>query len=250
MEYNLDIIPMTFLTHAADILGDTEHGLSGGNIAKACTAYAIDFDVNIPYSHSVAGAANKRSALLYNLRRFKPSQQYKIIKELCEHPNLPSPVPDKVNNLKIQLIARYGSQFGSVSSETLNLPLIEETKHWLDKYQESYKLYDSALTKFNNNIFERNLLDDLRLSLELLLKNIFSNTKSLENQLSDIGLFISQNGGSKEFTNMFRILVDYYSKYQNTFIKHNDLVIEEEIEFIFEMTSSFMKHLVKMKIRG
>ena len=49
---------------------------------------------------------------------------------------------------------------------------------------------------------------------------------------------------------MFRILVGYYSKYQNTFVKHNDLVIEEEIEFIFEMTSSFMKHLVKMKIRG
>ncbi len=250
MEHNLDIIPMTLLTHAADILGDTEHGLSGGNIVKACTAYAIDFDVNIPYSSSVAGAPNKRTALLDNLRRFEPSQQYKIIKELCEHPNLPSPVSDKVNNLKIQLIARYGSQFGAASSETLNLPLIEDTKHWLDKYQASYNLYDSALTKFNNNVFERNLLDDLRLSLELLIKNILSNGKSLEKQLSDIGSFINTNGGSKEFTNMFRILVDYYSKYQNTFIKHNDLVIEEEIEFIFEMTSSFMKHLVKMKIRS
>jgi hypothetical protein len=246
----LNIIPTTFLTHAADILGETDIGLSGGNIAKACTAYAIDFDVNIPYSSSVAGAPNKRTALLDNLRRFSPSQQYKIIRELCEHPKLPNPVPDQVNNLKIQLIARYGSLFGAVSSETLNLALIEETKHWLEKYATSYKLYDSALMKFNNNVFERNLLDDLRLSLELLLKELFSNGKSLENQLSDIGTFISSNGGSKEFSNMFRTLVDYYSKYQNTFIKHNDLVVEEEVEFIFEMTSSFMKHLVKMKIKG
>lgn len=246
----MSIIPTTFLTHAADILGDTNYGLSGGTIAKACTAYAIDYDVNIPYSSSVVGAPNKRTALLDNLRRFTPPQQYKIIRELCEHPGLTSPINDSINNLKIQLIARYGGDFGNSSPETLNLSLIEDTKHWLEGYAQSYKLYESALTKFNNNIFERNLLDDLRLSLELLLKEIFSNVKSLENQLSEIGSFISSNGGSKEFTNMFRILVDYYSKYQNTFIKHNDLVIEEEIEFTFEMTSSFMKHLVKMKMSG
>lgn len=108
---------------------------------------------------------------------------------------------------------------------------------------------DSALTKFNNNLFERNLLDGLRLSLELLVKTIFQNEKSLENQMSQIGTFISSNGGSKQFSNMFSTLVNYYTKYQNLFVKHNDAVIEEEIEFIFEMTSSFMKHLVKMHIK-
>lgn len=78
---------------------------------------------------------------------------------------------------------------------------------------------------------------------------IFQNNKSLENQVTQIGAFINSTGGSKEFSNMFRTLVDYYSKYQNSFVKHNDAVIEEEVEFIFEMTSSFMKHLVKMKIK-
>lgn len=148
------------------------------------------------------------------------------------------------------MIARYGQQFGSVSSETLNLTLVEDVKHWLSEYPDSLKLYESALTKFNNNVFERNLLDDLRLSLELLLKSIFNNSKSFENQIPQIGTFINANGGSKEFSNMFRVLVEYYSKYQNSFIKHNDAVIEEEIEFIFEMTSSFMKHLVKIQIRA
>lgn len=251
MEYHLlSFIPNTFLKHAADILGDTSYGLSGGTIAKAFTVYALDFNVDIPYSMSVAGAPNKRTALLENLRQFSSKQQYQIIRELCEHPSLCKPTPDEINNLKIQLIARYGGLFGSASSETINLSLIEDTKHWLDEYQASYKLYESALSKFNNKIFERNLLDDLRLSLELLLKDIFQNGKSLENQIADIGSFVSQNGGSKEFSNMFRTLVDYFSKYQNTFVKHNDAVIEEEIEFIFEMTSSFMKHLVKMRIRG
>jgi hypothetical protein len=239
-----------FLTHASDVLGDTSEGLSGSNIVKAFTGYAFDYNVDIPYSSYPFDAPNKRTALLENLRRFKPEQQYKIILELCDHPKLPQPISDNISNLKIQLIARYASEFGSVSSETLNLSLIEDVKHWLSSYPESKKLYDSALTKFNNNIFERNLLDDLRLSLELLLKSIFSNGKSLENQISEIGGFINSNGGSKHFSNMFRMLVDYYSKYQNSFVKHSDAVIEEEVEFVFEMSSSFMKHLVKMKIKG
>lgn len=242
-------IPNTFLTYASDILGETTNGLSGSNIVKTFTSYAIDYDVDIPYSNIPLDAPNKRTALLDNLRCFQPEQQYKIIRELCEHQNLPQPISDSINNLKIQLIARYGAQFGSVSSETLNLSLIEDVKHWLSDFENSHKLYESALSKFYKNIFERNLLDDLRLSLELLLKEIFENGKSLENQIPYLGKFISLNGGSKEFSNMFRILVDYYSKYQNTFIKHNDAVIEEEIEFIFEMTSSFMKHLVKLKLK-
>ena len=45
---------------------------------------------------------------------------------------------------------------------------------------------------------------------------------------------------------MFQKLVDYYSKYQNSYVKHDDKVIEEEIEFMFELTSSFMKHLIRI----
>ncbi len=45
---------------------------------------------------------------------------------------------------------------------------------------------------------------------------------------------------------MFVKLVDYYSKYQNSYVKHDDAVIEPEIEFIFEITSSFMKHLIRL----
>lgn len=245
-----NIIPNTFLTYASDILGETDNGLSGSNIVKAFTAYAIDFKIDyIPYSSYPFQAPNKRTALLDNLKRFNPECQYRIIRELCEHPKLPQPISNNINNLKIQLIARYGKMFGTVSSEILNLSLVEDVRHWLSDYSQSADLYESALTKFNNKIFERNLLDDLRLSLELLLKSIFNNYKSLENQLSQIGSFISNNGGSKQFTNMFKTLVDYYSKYQNTFVKHNDAVVEEEVEFTFEMTSSFMKHLVKMKIK-
>lgn len=246
----MENIPSAFLTRASDVLGDTDNGLSGSNIVKAFTAYSFEYDVDIPHSSYPFDSPNKRTALLDNLKCFDSAQQYRIINELCEHPKLPEQKTNDISNLKIQLIAKFGAMFGFVSSETLNLSLVDDVKHWLSNYSSSEKLYESALTKFNNNMFERNLLDDLRLSLELLLKEIFDNNKSLENQICKIGSFINSNGGSKHFSNMFQVLVDYYTKYQNVFVKHNDAVIEEEVEFIFEMTSSFMKHLVKMKTKG
>ena len=81
--------------------------------------------------------------------------------------------------------------------------------------------------------------------------NKFSRTpKSLENQVSPIGAFLGAKGGSPELRNMFMKLLDYYTKYQNTYVKHNDAVIEEEIEIVFELTSSFIKHLVRLHERA
>jgi len=108
------------------------------------------------------------------------------------------------------------------------------------------KLFKVALTKLENKIFTRNILDDLRLSLELLLKAVLKNGKSLENQIDSLGRHLKNKGCSKELINMFLKLVEYYSKYQNSYVKHDDGVIEEEIEFIFEITSSFMKHIVRL----
>ena len=80
-------------------------------------------------------------------------------------------------------------------------------------------------------------------------KKIISNEKSLENQLSALGEYIQNKNGSKELGNMFQKLVEYYSKYNNTYVKHNDNIIEEEVEFVFELTSSFMKHFVRISNR-
>jgi len=242
--FDLNTIPSTFITHAANVLGETSGGLSGPEIIRYCTDYAVDFNFNIPHPEYPFGAINKRTALKENLSAFSPQQQYKIIKELCELERFKR--NQNAKDLKIKLISRY-SQFAEMNAESeINESLIEETIHWLQEYPDSLRLYQEALTKFQNGVFTRNLLDDLRLSLELLLKAIFNNNKSLENQISALGDHLKTKSGSKELTNMFVKLVDYYCKYQNSYVKHDDAVIEEEIEFIFEITSSFMKHIVRL----
>jgi len=237
-------IDNTFITHAASILGDTHNGLKGQEILDKTSLYAFEFDVQLPHSEYPFGMINKRTALKENIEAFTPSQQYKIIKELCELEKFEDYSDAK--NLKIKLLTRYSHLADGPDKATVNEILIEETTHWLADYPQALKLYESALTQFENDVFERNTLDDLRLSLELLLHKIFDNNKTLENQIPNLGKHLKNKGASTELRNMFVTLINYYTHYQNSYVKHDDAVIEEEIEFVFEITSSFMKHIVKL----
>ena len=114
-----------------------------------------------------------------------------------------------------KLQARLGQNFvidNRTGAEGISDTLIEDTRYWLDGCPAALTLYNDAIGKFRANVFQRNLLDDLRLSLELLLRHVFQNQRSLENQLSALGTFLSVRGGSREFTNMFSKLVEYYSR--------------------------------------
>ncbi len=238
------MIPIAFITKACAILGDTNSGLSGSKIVDHLCGYAADFGVDIPYTGYPFPntVPNKRAALKKNLLRFSPEQQIYIINELCQLDDFED--NESVRNLRVQLLNRYGHLLGKQTTK-LNADLIEETKHWLNDYPDAMKLYNAALGKYESQAYSRNLLDDLRLSLEKLLQAILGNNKSLENQISNLGNYIEKRGGSKELCNMLVKLFDYYSKYQNTYVKHNDAVIEDEIEIIFELTCSFMRFIVR-----
>ena len=130
-----------------------------------------------------------------------------------------------------------------------NNELIKETKHWLENYPESLKHYNLALDKFENNIFERNTLDDMRFAFELLLKQLLNNSVSLEKQISNIGTLLKRSNVSSELINMLDKIINYYTKFQNNNVKHsfNENLNKNEIEFIIELTSTIMKFLIKVK---
>lgn len=247
----LEDMPATFVTYAADILGDTSRGLSGPQIIKITAAHAVDCDARLPhptYPFSKLGI-NKRTALYENLMAFPSKERYKIIKEMCDHSTIHTQQKKEALKLKVKLFTKYGHLDDEGGSEGINETLVQQTRHWLEPYPDALQPFNAALQKQVQNVFLRNLLDDLRLALEKLLQAIFNNGKSLENQLPLLGPFLKRKGGSPELTNMFQKLLDYYSKYQNSYVKHNDAVIEEEIEFTFEITASFMKHLVRLNSR-
>lgn len=234
-------ISNVFLTFASDILAETQNGLTASEIGKYFSAKSLDYNVDIPhYKPPFVDVANKRTAFLENLQKFNSDQQFEIINELIEklyH-------LDSVKDLKNKLYSQYPDYIPQELS-ILKSDLVKETQHWLQPFKKAFELYNSALSKFEQAAYQRNLIDDLRLALELLLKELLQNDKPLEKQIADVGAYQKAKGISSETTNMFNTLLDYYSKYQNKYVKHDDNVNEKEIEFIIDLTSTFMKFVTK-----
>ena len=141
-------IPAHFVQYAANILGDTYNGLSGLNIVKATTAHAVEYDVKIPHSSYPFEAPNKRTALYENLMVLSGPQQYRTIKELCDHHSFTSEPSKERKKLRVRLVTRYGHLAPQSESSEISETLIEETRHWLDGYPEALALYNDALEKY------------------------------------------------------------------------------------------------------
>ena len=244
-----DKITTAFLQHAAKSLttniNEGGGGLSGSKVVELTTAYAYDFGIGVKYARYPNDAPNKRSMLLDNLAAFEPKQQYQIIRELCDRADPMGERPEIVK-LKTKLLIEFSECADQDQFTDMHRTLLVETRHWLVDHPESQKLFNEALQKHDHGVFRRNTLDDLRLALELLLHSLLGNAKSLENQIPAIGTFVRDRGGSPELANMFQKLVDYFTKYENTYVKHDDAVIVAEVEFVFELTSSFMKHFIRL----
>lgn len=234
-------ISNVFLTYASDILADTNTGLTSTEIGKYFSAKSLDYNVDIPFHKPpFTDVPNKRTAFLENLKCFNAEQQFEIINETIERlQHL-----DGVKDLRNKFYSQYPEYIPN-GQNILTTELVKETQHWLSAYEKPFELYNSALDKLNKNLYQRNLVDDLRLSLELLLKEILNNNKPLEKQIGDVGQFQQAKGISPETTNMFNTLLDYYGKYQNKYAKHDDNVNAKEIEFIIDLTSTFMKFITK-----
>ena len=240
-------ISSAFLSQASNIIGDTNTGLAGSVIADICTAFAVDCDADIPYGtypfHPEPG--NKRTALRKNIEKFSPEQQYTLLMRLCDHPHLGD--NQEIRKLKAQIYTRYRHLASNDDSHEINLELVEETRHWLSRFEAAYKVFEDGISKYKSDVLQRNLLDDFRLSLELLCMQLLRNDKSLENQAGPLGEFIKDHGGSKEVQNMFHKVLDYYTKYQNQYVKHSDSVADVEITFVVELTCAMMKYLLQIE---
>lgn len=135
-------LPDVFVSHAADVLAETRTGLSGAQIIKYCSAYAVDFGVDIPITSPNFGQMNpiipnKRTALHKNLSAFNSQQQFVIIKELSELPLFESN-PDAIE-LRKMLFERYASYSAT--------PIFEQ-----NKAPTGWARVDRSIEEMNNRL--------------------------------------------------------------------------------------------------
>jgi len=243
LETNItNMIKPAFLIYASDILADTNNGYSWNQIIKYFVAKSVEYNVDVPFSDikfpNDGSIPNKRTGFAKNLKAFSPEQQYEIIEELATQ----KPEYEKT----LELLARLRDQYGGLvaPAKHANNVNIQKAQGLLHKFPEAEHSYNSALEKIAKGIYERNALDDLRLSLELLIKGILGNGKSLENQRPFITDFFKNKGVTPEIANLFWQLIDHYTKYQNNNVKHNDKVNPDDVDLILQLTTAFVNRII------
>jgi len=127
----------------------------------------------------------------------------------------------------------------------VELTNINETTELLKKFPKPYELYCEATRKVNDRSMYRNSLDDLRLAIELLLKKILNNNKSLENQKSELGKFLKDKKITIEIRSTFITILDYYTKCHNHNVKHDNTVEETDIKLMFNLSTEFIRYLLE-----
>ena len=150
-------------------------------------------------------------------------------------------VPLEVKQTKTDVL------FYPAGAKLLDEKLVNDNLDWLTGYPKSYESFRGALQEFGTIGKERDVVDKLRLSLELLIRDILQNKKSLENQEKEIGNYLKTKNISVEISNMFWRILDYYNKYQNNKAKHENNTPSDEVEFILYLTGTFMRFLLTTK---
>lgn len=151
----------------------------------------------------------------------------------------------KLCNIKAKILNDSGSyDIYPSDTEFLDKPLIIDVLNWLNDFPDVKKNFSKALKTERTNNNYRNIVDDLRLSLELFLKKILNNNKALEKQKSYIGDYFKNNDVSTEISNMYIVLIDYYAKYNDNHAKHDDSVVEIEIDYLTYLTASFIRFII------
>lgn len=115
-------------------------------------------------------------------------------------------------------------------------------KGMLEETPNSMKLYDDAVT-FLYGIDNRSALDNLRLCIEQLMKEILGNSKPLEKQKDDFGKYLKKKGLSNEIRTQAINTLDNFIRYQNNNVKHNFKEEYLEMDFVFSMGESLIKVL-------
>lgn len=116
----------------------------------------------------------------------------------------------------------------------------------LNKYPKIKDLFVKGL-ELKNNGYIREAMDNMRLSLELVLNELLNNSKTLENQTSDdIGRFLKKKSCSQCAIKIFIDVKRTFQKFQNDSVKHKYLgeVGSKDADFIVMLTTILIDYLI------
>ena len=183
-----------YIQSICDVVASEKSPLTTRMVLKISNSFSVKYNVPIPYEDlkdTQQKRSNKRTYLFENIMKFNPQQQREILEYIMNLECLSS--SETVQNKR----AEYYERFGFLKHESLNQDSDELSKK-LSKYPAAFKQYKSALEGIKKHENLRHIADDLRLCLELFLRAVFNNDKSLENQKSLLKPYFSDKKAKKK----------------------------------------------------
>lgn len=136
-------------------------------------------------------------------------------------------------------------------AKSLDVPLVNDVLDWLDDYPQVMRYYQEALLMLldNDPSKYRNLLDNLRLALELLLKAVLKNNERLEEQAKPLKVWMAEKGVQENIRLIFSDIIgrNRFTQLMNEDVKHGDRKWDTaEVEFLVYQTGVFFRFIIEI----
>lgn len=205
---------------------------TGSEIIRLTNNYAEEIGKEVTFH--VVGYNSKKDILAQNIADLGYEGQIGFFREIQKL----SPVKEDE-----ALVAQINDLLANANSS--NQKARDDIDAILSKYPDNIiKTWHDAFNFFDQGDY-RNSLDSIRLTLELVVREILNNGKSIEHQTKELGKYLESRGISKEFRNLFFRVLDMYNKIQNDFAKHStpDGLKVSEIRFLMNQAVIILKFL-------
>jgi len=137
-----------------------------------------------------------------------------------------------------------------LGAKLLDEAVVDDNLVWLENYPEAAKPFQEALKIYlrKNPLEYRSMLDNLRMSVEQMIRSLLGNRKSLENQKEEFLRWLSTHDAHSQITNMFGdLLFGRFAIYQNDAVKHHeDKYTVAEVEFVLYWTGTILRFIQRV----
>ena len=225
-------IPFVLLNDVEDQI--SQH-FSANELIDLTYEFAKSYNKSIPIDEPNYGSFNKKELLSTNLNVLSDNEKIEFLSQIKYHSRL---CEDDFLRDEIDLLVKDASN-GVIKARNSVSTLLETYSIDLkNQWKRTYRFYD--------HLDYRNALDNMRLTIELLIKRITGSEASLENQKSALGKFFEDKDISKEVRNLFFKMLDMYEKIQNHEAKHNlpQNLNSKEIKFLMNQSTVIIKFLI------
>lgn len=145
---------------------------------------------------------------------------------------------------------KYGVQIYRTGARFFDDVLVNDVLDWLENYPDAKKLFSKALNFYleKDKRKDRELIDDLRLSLEFMIRSILGNKLRLEEQATPLKEWMSEKNVQENIRQMFTDFLRHkFVVLQNDSAKHGDrLWSDAEVEYLIYQTALFMRLLLRV----